>query len=208
MAVPPRRPGRRDLGGALRRGQGLGRRRRGLRGHPLRARAGHDAGRARVTSRVERTRILEVIAVEPIHVIRLDRRDLGAVHGRHPSVKDRVLEALASNSRWQTTMISSAARRPLTDRLILRLLELAESSPRARLGRGGHAEDLAVDARGDDRRQPGEREPGAGGAGDPTARSARRTGATSSSTRSGCAARCRGTGRWPVAATDAGSVRR
>jgi CRP/FNR family transcriptional regulator, cyclic AMP receptor protein len=78
---------------------------------------------------VERTRIVEVIAVESSTLIRLDRRDLAPFMDRHPSVKDRVLEALASNSRWQTTMISSAARRPLADRLILRLLELAESSP-------------------------------------------------------------------------------
>jgi CRP/FNR family transcriptional regulator, cyclic AMP receptor protein len=78
---------------------------------------------------VERTRIVEVIALRPTVVIRLDRRDLAPFMDRHPLVKDRVLETLASNTRWQTTMISSAARRPLTDRLILRLLELAESTP-------------------------------------------------------------------------------
>jgi CRP/FNR family cyclic AMP-dependent transcriptional regulator len=78
---------------------------------------------------VERTRIVEVIAVEPSTVIRLDRRDLVPFMAKHPQVKDRVLEALASNTRWQSTMIASAARRPLNDRLILRLLELAESSP-------------------------------------------------------------------------------
>jgi CRP/FNR family transcriptional regulator, cyclic AMP receptor protein len=78
---------------------------------------------------VERTRIVEVIAIRPTVVIRLHRRELVPFMARHPSVKDRVLESLASNTRWQSTMISSAARRPLTDRLILRLLELAESSP-------------------------------------------------------------------------------
>lgn len=78
---------------------------------------------------VERTRIVEVIALEPTEIVLLRRGDLVPFMDRHPSVKDRALEALASNSRWQTTMISSAARRPLTDRLILRLLELAESSP-------------------------------------------------------------------------------
>lgn len=83
---------------------------------------------------VERTRIVEVIAVEPSTVVRLDRRDLVPFMAAHPQVKDRVLEALASNTRWQTTMISSAARRPLTDRLILRLLELAESSPERNSG--------------------------------------------------------------------------
>jgi CRP/FNR family cyclic AMP-dependent transcriptional regulator len=78
---------------------------------------------------VEHTRIVEVIALEPSTLIRLHRRDLVPFMQDQPQVKDRVLEALASNSRWQTTMISSAARRSLTDRLILRLLELAESSP-------------------------------------------------------------------------------
>jgi CRP/FNR family transcriptional regulator, cyclic AMP receptor protein len=83
---------------------------------------------------VERTRIVEVVAVEPSTVIRLDRRDLVPFMAKHPQVKDRVLEALASNTRWQTTMITSAARRPLNDRLILRLLELAESSPQSNSG--------------------------------------------------------------------------
>jgi CRP/FNR family transcriptional regulator, cyclic AMP receptor protein len=78
---------------------------------------------------VEHSRIVEVIAVEPSMLIRLHRRDLVPFMQDHPQVKDRVLEALASNSRWQTTMLSSMARRSLTDRLILRLLELAESSP-------------------------------------------------------------------------------
>jgi CRP/FNR family transcriptional regulator, cyclic AMP receptor protein len=78
---------------------------------------------------VEHTRIVEVIAVVPSTLIRLERRYLAPFMDAHPSVKDRVLEALASNSRWQSTVISSAARRPLTDRLMLRLLELAESTP-------------------------------------------------------------------------------
>jgi CRP-like cAMP-binding protein len=80
---------------------------------------------------VEHSRIVEVIAVEPSMLIRLHRRDLVPFMQDHPQVKDHVLEALASNSRWQTTMLSSMARRSLTDRLILRLLELAESSPNA-----------------------------------------------------------------------------
>ncbi len=77
----------------------------------------------------ERTRIVDVIAVMATTAIRLHRRDLTPFMAHHPQVKDRVLEALATSSRWQTTVISSAARRPLTDRLILRLLELSESSP-------------------------------------------------------------------------------
>ena len=82
----------------------------------------------------ESTRIVEVIAVGASTMIRLDRRDLTPFMAQHPQIKDRVLETLASNTRWQTTMISSAARRSLTDRLILRLLELAESSPQGSSG--------------------------------------------------------------------------
>ncbi len=78
---------------------------------------------------VEHTRIVEVIAVEPSELIRLDRRVLTPFMERHVNVKDRALEGLASNTRWQTTMISSQAKRPLADRLLLRLLELIDSSP-------------------------------------------------------------------------------
>jgi cAMP-binding proteins - catabolite gene activator and regulatory subunit of cAMP-dependent protein kinases len=83
---------------------------------------------------VERTRILQVAAIEASTMIVLGRRHLGPFIADHASVKDRVLEALASNSRWQTTIISSAARRPLRDRLVLRLIELVDSSPERRSG--------------------------------------------------------------------------
>jgi CRP/FNR family cyclic AMP-dependent transcriptional regulator len=66
---------------------------------------------------VEHNRIVGVIAIEPSTLIRLDRRVLGPFMERHGSVKDRALEGLASNTRWQTTMIASqgqaAADRPL-----------------------------------------------------------------------------------------------
>ena len=78
---------------------------------------------------VERTRIVDVIAVAPSVVIRLGRRELTPFMARHPSVKDRALEGLASATRWQTTMISALLSRSLTDRLLLRLLELVDSSP-------------------------------------------------------------------------------
>jgi CRP/FNR family cyclic AMP-dependent transcriptional regulator len=78
---------------------------------------------------VERNRIMDIIAIEATTLIRLDRRYLAPFMERYSSIKDRALEALASGSRWQTTRISSAARRPLTDRLILKLLELVDSSP-------------------------------------------------------------------------------
>lgn len=78
---------------------------------------------------VERSRIVETVAVVPSTLIRLHRRELAPFMERHGNVKDRALEGLASNTRWQTTMISSLATRPLADRLVLRLLELVDSSP-------------------------------------------------------------------------------
>jgi CRP/FNR family transcriptional regulator, cyclic AMP receptor protein len=77
---------------------------------------------------IDRRRVVEVVAVAPSVVIRLGRREFEPFMARHPSVKDRVLEKLASNTRWQTTMISSLMNRSLTDRLVLRLLELVDSS--------------------------------------------------------------------------------
>ena len=73
-------------------------------------------------------RIVEVVATAPTVVVRLDRRDLVPLMVRHPWMKDRVLEKLASNQRWQTSMISSLATKSLPDRLILRLLELVDSN--------------------------------------------------------------------------------
>ena len=78
---------------------------------------------------VDHRRVVEVIAVAPSVVIRLGRREFEPFMARYPSIKDRVLEKLASNTRWQTTMISSLMSRSLTDRLVLRLLELVDSSP-------------------------------------------------------------------------------
>jgi CRP/FNR family cyclic AMP-dependent transcriptional regulator len=78
---------------------------------------------------VDRRRVLDVIAVAPSVVIRLGRRELEPFMARNPPVKDRVIEKLASNTRWQTTMISALLTRSLSDRLVLRLLELVDSSP-------------------------------------------------------------------------------
>ena len=78
----------------------------------------------------ERSRIVETVALAASTLIRLHRRELAPFMERHPNTKDRALEGLASNTRWQTTMISSLATRPLADRLVLRLLELVDSSPK------------------------------------------------------------------------------
>jgi CRP/FNR family cyclic AMP-dependent transcriptional regulator len=83
---------------------------------------------------VEHRRMVQVVATVPSVLVRLDRRHLVPFMSRYPQTKDRVLEKLASNERWQTTMISSLATKPLQDRLVLRLLELADSSPQRRPG--------------------------------------------------------------------------
>jgi len=78
---------------------------------------------------VDHHRIVEVVAVVPTVLIRLDRRELVPFMSEHPSIKDRALEGLASNTRWQSTMIASQAWRSLPDRIALRLLELVDTSP-------------------------------------------------------------------------------
>jgi CRP-like cAMP-binding protein len=82
----------------------------------------------------DHVRIVDVIAVEPTTLIRLDRHDLVPFMERNPILKDRALEALASNTRFQANLISSLLTRPLADRLVLRLLELVDSSPERRAG--------------------------------------------------------------------------
>jgi CRP-like cAMP-binding protein len=83
---------------------------------------------------VERTRVVSVVAVRPTVLIRLERRTIIPFMKQYGEIKDRVLEALASNTRWQTTMISSLVTRPLAERLVVRLLELVDSSPERRAG--------------------------------------------------------------------------
>jgi CRP-like cAMP-binding protein len=76
---------------------------------------------------VDHHRIVEVMAVTPAVLIRLDRVHLGPFLDAHPSVKDRALEGLASNTRWQSTMIAALFHHSLIDRVGLRLLELVDS---------------------------------------------------------------------------------
>jgi CRP/FNR family cyclic AMP-dependent transcriptional regulator len=82
----------------------------------------------------ERYRILDSIAMMPAALIRLSRGDLWPFVERHGVVKDRALEALASDLRWQTNSISSLLTQPLAQRLVLRLLELIDSAPERRSG--------------------------------------------------------------------------
>lgn len=76
----------------------------------------------------EHNRVMGLIAVEPSTLVILGREQLLPFLGRHPQVMARVLEGLASIARAQTELIAALARRPLRDRLILRLLELAETN--------------------------------------------------------------------------------
>lgn len=78
---------------------------------------------------VDHERVVEVVALAPTEVIRLAREHLTPFMAAHPSTKDRALERLASNTRWQSTMIVSMTRRTLPERVALRLLELVDSNP-------------------------------------------------------------------------------
>lgn len=77
---------------------------------------------------VDRHRVVDNVALEPSVLIRLPRRELQPFIDRHPQIKDRALERLASDLRWMSSMIVSMVRRSLADRVALRLLELVDSS--------------------------------------------------------------------------------
>ena len=77
----------------------------------------------------ERYRILDSVAMTPTTLIRLARANLCPFLEQHGVVKDRALEGLASDLRWQTNLISSLLTQPLAQRLILRLLELIDPAP-------------------------------------------------------------------------------
>ena len=75
-----------------------------------------------------RTRVMSVLALEPSTILVLGREPLTSFLERHPSVALKLLEKVASNSQWQTGMFLTLSRRPLADRVVLRLLDLAETS--------------------------------------------------------------------------------
>jgi CRP/FNR family cyclic AMP-dependent transcriptional regulator len=79
---------------------------------------------------------MAVVAVEPTEVLVLRRETLEPFLIRHPQVVRRALEGLASVARGQTRMIAAISRRPLKERLLLRLVELADTSPRGTDGAG------------------------------------------------------------------------
>jgi CRP-like cAMP-binding protein len=82
----------------------------------------------------ERDRSVANMAVVPATLIRLDRRDLAPFMNRHPQVKDRALEGLAGTVRWAGSVMASLATRSLIDRVVLRLLELADTNQQRRTG--------------------------------------------------------------------------
>ncbi|MGZ4154262.1 MAG: Crp/Fnr family transcriptional regulator [Actinomycetota bacterium] len=84
----------------------------------------------------ERNRVMALVTVEPSTVLVLERDRLMPFLERHPRVITRALEGLASIARGQTEIIAALARRPLQDRLLLRLLELAETNERRADGAG------------------------------------------------------------------------
>jgi CRP/FNR family transcriptional regulator, cyclic AMP receptor protein len=80
---------------------------------------------------VERNRVMAVVAVEPTTLLVLGRDALEPFLQRHPRVVIRALEGLASVARNQTLLIATLSRRTLQERLLFRLVELAETnSPR------------------------------------------------------------------------------
>ena len=78
---------------------------------------------------VERNRIVPVVATKDSTLLQLHRLALVPFMDAHPAVKDRVIERLASNTRIQTNLISTLLTRPLLNRLVLRLIELADRTP-------------------------------------------------------------------------------
>ena len=76
----------------------------------------------------QRSRVMSVIALEPSVMLVLPRDAVMAFLVEHPAVAMKLLEHVATTSRWQTEMIASLARRPLADRVLLRLLDLAETN--------------------------------------------------------------------------------
>jgi CRP-like cAMP-binding protein len=84
----------------------------------------------------ERNRVMAVVALEPCVLLELSRGHLLPFLLRHPPVMVRVIEGLSSIARGQTEIIAALARRPLADRLLLRLLDLADTNAHGQGGAG------------------------------------------------------------------------
>jgi CRP-like cAMP-binding protein len=84
----------------------------------------------------ERNRVMAVVAVEATTIVVLGRNQLEPFLQRHPRVISRALEGLAFVARGQTRLIAALSRRTLQERLLLRLVELAETNARGDDGAG------------------------------------------------------------------------
>jgi CRP/FNR family transcriptional regulator, cyclic AMP receptor protein len=84
----------------------------------------------------EQNRVMAVLALEPARVLVLARAELVPFITQHPQVMMRLLQGLGAIARAQTEMIASLTRRPLRERLLLRLLELAETNAPGERGEG------------------------------------------------------------------------
>jgi CRP-like cAMP-binding protein len=78
----------------------------------------------------ERTRIVDAVATTPATIVALDRPVLVEFLLRHPPVILRMLESLASQTRVSILDATTQAHRPIRDRLVLKLLELAQTHGR------------------------------------------------------------------------------
>jgi CRP-like cAMP-binding protein len=84
----------------------------------------------------ERNRVMAVVAVEPTTILVLGRDALESFLRRHPHVVTRALEGLASLARNQTLLIATLSRRTLQERLLFRLVELADTNAPREQGAG------------------------------------------------------------------------
>lgn len=75
-------------------------------------------------------RIMDALATEPSLVIALARQHLMPFLHAHPQVLLRALESMSAVARSQTMVVAALARGSLRARLLMRLLELADSIPR------------------------------------------------------------------------------
>ena len=84
----------------------------------------------------ERNRVMAIVALEPCTLLVLGRDQFEPFLRSHPQVMLRALEGISSVARGQTELIAALARRPLSDRLLLRLLDLVETNAQTADGAG------------------------------------------------------------------------
>jgi CRP/FNR family transcriptional regulator, cyclic AMP receptor protein len=73
----------------------------------------------------ERDRIVDIVAMKPSEVIAISRDDVIAALSRHRAVMLKMLEGLAADARALTILVGLGSFRPISERLIGKLLDLA-----------------------------------------------------------------------------------